>query len=66
MMVADVSELYMVGVKEFKDNAIGLVYSKAPHFMMLGMQLFGSERGVKGITFEPLSLVSSFLLNRSW
>lgn len=52
MMVADIAKLGMVRPNELKDNPIGLIYPKAPHFMVLGAQFLGSEGRMEGIAFE--------------
>ena len=66
MMVTDVSKLSIVGANELEDNSISLVYSEAPHLMMLRVQLFSSQRRVKGIVFEEFGFCGGLPLNGSW
>lgn len=65
MMVADVAEFSIVWTNEFEHNPIGLIYPKAPYFLLFGMQLFGSERRVEGIAFEKICFSGCCLLNGS-
>ncbi|HSA87006.1 MAG TPA: hypothetical protein VLE46_12550 [Nitrospira sp.] len=43
MMVTNEPEFDMIGTEEFEDDAVCVIDSKAPHFMMLGMELFSME-----------------------
>ena len=37
MMMPDKPQLSMIRAHKFEDNAVGLIYSEAPHFMVLRM-----------------------------
>lgn len=61
--MADVSEFDLVGTEKFEDDAVGSIHSKAPHFVLLGVQLLGMEGWVKGIGSKEIGLGGGFSLN---
>ena len=63
MMVADVSELGLVGANELEDDAIGSVYPEAPYLMMFRVQFLRAKRGMKGIVLEQFGLGGGFMLD---
>lgn len=65
-MVADIAKLGMVRPNELKDNPIGLIYPKAPHFMVLGAQFLGSEGRMEGIALEEICSLGCLTLDGPW
>lgn len=65
MVVPDIPKLCMVGANKFKDDTVGLVYSKAPHFMVLGTEFFCSQGRMERVVFEKLCSSGCFPLNVS-
>lgn len=63
MMVSDISKFCLAGAGKLKDDSIGSINPKAPDFMMLGVQLLGPERGMKGIFFKDVCSRGGFVLN---
>ena len=63
MVVADVTQFGVSGADELKDDAVGLVYTKTPDFVVFRVQFFGSERRMKGIVLEQVRSSGCFLLN---
>jgi hypothetical protein len=66
MMVSDISELCLAGSDKLEDYPIGSIHSKAPHFVMLGVQLFRVEGWVKRVALEQIRFGSGFSLNGCW
>ena len=66
MMVGDIAKFGMIRPHKFENNPIGLIHSEAPDFVLLGMQFFGSERGMEGVAFEQPCFFGCLTLNRSW
>jgi len=65
MMVANIAKLSMVRADKFEDNPIGLIYSEAPYFVVLGVQFFGSERRMERVAFEKFRPFRCLALNES-
>ncbi len=61
--MADVAEFDMVRSEEFEDDAVGSINSKAPHFVLLRVQLLGVERRMKWICSKEIGLGGGFPLN---
>jgi len=61
--MADVPEFDMVRSEEFEDDAVGSINSKAPHFVLFGVQLLGMEGGVKWIRSKEIGLGGGLPLN---
>lgn len=61
--MADVTEFDVIGSEEFEDDAVGSIHSKAPHFVLFGVQLLGVEGRVKWIRSKELGLGGGFPLN---
>ena len=62
--MANVAQFDVIGSKEFEDDSVGSIDSKAPDFVLFGVQLVGMEGWVKGIVSEKIGLGCGFSLNR--
>ncbi|MCP9463597.1 MAG: hypothetical protein NNA25_02235 [Nitrospira sp.] len=63
-MMTDIPEFDVIGTEELEDDARGSIDSKAPDFMMFGMQFLAVEGGMKRILSEKIGLRGGFSLNR--
>lgn len=53
-----------MGPRNFGDNPIGVIDSKAPDFVMLRMEFLGAERRMKRVLSEEIGFCCGFSLNR--
>ena len=60
VVMADVPELHLVRAEEFKDDAIGSIDTKAPHFVMFGVELLCVEGWVNGFSRKRSVLEAAF------
>lgn len=61
--MADEAELRNVPFDKFKDDAMIIIYAKAPNAARFGMELFGLQDGVKEVLFEDFGSLRSFALS---